>query len=693
MAGLKRGRAKRLVIDIGTSAIRVCELSRTKTGYQLTKYAQRDFVVDPELDEEGRNEALATTVRDLLKEMKIRQKRVILGVPGQSVFTRTRQLPPVPEHKVTQIVRYEIQQQIPFSLDQIALDYQVLNRTEAGGYEVLMAAIKVDVVEKHVEIINRVKRQIDTVDVYPLAAYNWLKHSGEFGEEGECVALVDIGAATTEIVIERDNQFRFTRSLNTAGNHITKAIAENFNMSIPEAEQLKRERGFAPTGDAARDGKGGEVIGKVLKRLVGEINRSFAFFRTQPGGGTVSRVVVTGGGACLRNIIPYMQRELGIEVRIAQPLAGLAIAPSAQEVNDHPEQAATVLGLALRTQEKAAIEIDLIPPRILELARVKQQTFYWALSIATLGLIMASIIPVNANKNEVVEQQIATLEKQLGQYDQALVVSPDPTIQSAYEIELAAEKATIDTLTTQFKQLNKKSQEREFWLDYMVQVAEARPPKDVWISLFETSRIGKKPPKGRRSEPQSSKFGEEKEDYLSVTTFGSIDPRLAKKASSGPVGKKGKKGKDGPNVRPPEVPNGITIYGYAEDDSTVTEYVERLKATGAFVEVYWDPRSTDYVDLSELESATIKSTGGAEVSSDAGGGDDDDEGGIQMGLPGFTPNVSGAGQTSGPTGVQVVTFELNLQFSGEPIDRWSPGAGGPGAAQPEPPKLMTIGSS
>ena len=118
----------------------------------------------------------------------------------------------MPEYKVTQIVRYEIQQQIPFALDQIALDYQVLDRTEAGGYEVMMAAIKVDVVEKHLEILRETKCRIDTVDVGPLAAYNWLKHTGEFGEQGDCVALLDLGASTTNIVIERDNRFRFTRS-------------------------------------------------------------------------------------------------------------------------------------------------------------------------------------------------------------------------------------------------------------------------------------------------------------------------------------------------------------------------------------------------------------------------------------------------------------------------------------------------
>ncbi|MEQ1868100.1 MAG: type IV pilus assembly protein PilM, partial [Micropepsaceae bacterium] len=284
MARLRRGRrSRRLVLDIGTSAIRLAELSSTKEGYQLSRYYQRELDIDPAMDDEDKAERRKEVLQQLLKDAKVRSRRAVVAVPGQSVFTRNRPLPPVPEYKVTQIVRYEIQQQIPFSLDQIALDYQVLGRTEAGGYDVMMAAIKVDVVEKQLDILRKVKRSIDVVDVAPIAAYNWLKNTGEFGDDGQCVALVDLGATTTDIVIQKDNQFRFTRSLHVGGNDVTSAIASGFNMSFAEAEKLKREKGFAPTGDVKRDGKGGEVIGRVLGRLVAEINRSFAYFRSQPG--------------------------------------------------------------------------------------------------------------------------------------------------------------------------------------------------------------------------------------------------------------------------------------------------------------------------------------------------------------------------------------------------------------------------
>lgn len=501
MATFPRARKKRLVLDIGTSAIRLCELTQAKSGYQLTRYLQREFNSDPALDDAAKKELRVKALRELLKESKVRTRKTIFGVPGQSVFTRTRALPPVPEYKVTQIVRYEIQQQIPFSLDQIAMDYQVLDRTTAGGYEVLMAAIKVDVVDKHLEVLDACKRTVDIVDVSPLAAYNWLKHTQEFGDQGECIAVIDLGASTTDIVIEREGQFRFTRPLNVGGNDITKALSAKFGMNFADAERAKRDRCAAPTGDPNRDGPQGEIVGDVLQRIVGEIMRSFAYFRSLPGGGQVNRVILCGGGACLRNIIPYLQRALGIEVRIVQPLAGLAIAPGAQQVNERPEQACIALGLALRCCEPATIEINLIPPRVLEAARRREQIFYWTLSLATLALIMASVIPVSANDNQLVVKKIDTIKQVISLYDRELGVmvrqgNVQPLQQSEKEKELDNEVNKVLYLQRRIDILDNARNNRRFWLDEMSLLNDSRPPTGgVWIYALETTVINSDPKK------------------------------------------------------------------------------------------------------------------------------------------------------------------------------------------------------
>lgn len=490
MAKIRRSRSRRLVLDIGSHTIRLCELTPGKTGYQLTKYLQREVLKDPALDEEQYRGQRVQALKAILAEAKIRTKRAVFAVPGRSVFTRTRALPPVPEHKVTQIVRYEIQQQIPFSLDQISLDYQVVDRTATGGYEVLMLAIKVDVVEKELEILREAKRSVSTVDVCPLAAYNWMKYVGWGGEADDCVALLDMGASTTDIIIEREGRFRFTRPLNFGGNDITAAISREFALNFSDSERLKRQRGFAPTGDPQRDGKGGEVIGRVLGRLATEINRSFAYFRSQPGGGMVTRVVITGGASCLRNMAPYLQRELNLPVFMAQPLGNLEIGPGAQSVRQSPHQACVVLGLALRCVQSVPIEINLIPPRIIESARRKEQAFYWALVLATLALIMASIIPVRANENKNVARLIKVLEHQVQLYDPELV--RNPTASSRFEGDMQKAKSDVMQRKTQVDQLDTAVKDRKFWLDALTKLNDARPlGAKIWFCSVQTVAIAR----------------------------------------------------------------------------------------------------------------------------------------------------------------------------------------------------------
>ncbi|HOJ34923.1 MAG TPA: type IV pilus assembly protein PilM [Candidatus Hydrogenedentes bacterium] len=726
MAKQKRARKKRLVLDIGSSAIRLCELTRTKTGLQLSRYFQRELVIDPSTDEPTRRAMRAEALRALLKEAKVRSRKVVMAVPGQSVFTRPRTLPPVPEFKLTQIVRYEIQQQIPFALDQIAMDFQVLDRTEGGGYYVLMTAIKVDIVERYLEIIRDVKRAIDTVDVCPLAAYNWLKYAGEFGDQGECVALIDLGAATTEIVIERENQFRWNRPLSLGGNDITRAISSEFGMSFEEAERTKREKGFAPTGDPNRDGKLGEVIGRVLSRLVGEINRSFSYYRSQPGGGPVSRVIITGGGACLKNIVPYLQRQLGVEVRIAQPLAGLAIGPGAQQVNEHPEQAAVVLGLALRCVEAAPIEVNLIPPRVREAARRKEQVFYWGLIAVAVALTFLTIIPSKANEHKRTLEKIEQLKSRLAEYDPRLLPMLNSKnvagLQSQYEKELADLQSRVTAQQNIVAELDNAIKDRVIWLEYLNVINEARPKeqgKSVWISCIESSVVGPGGAgaagpmgmMGGMGNPFAAGLGgmgaagpgamtEREQPQIASSGFPGITPLISGGASSqGPGGMGGMgdmmagmmggglptSGASKLNQKLPGIPagirpNGFLIRGYATDPETVLAFKQRLLESGKFVEngVYLDERSVNKVDISALDNADVSSgsqRGGAFGGGMAPGmmpgaagewGDEDGERRYRGGGGGVVPYSSGASNTGIQLtypGFYIVSFKMDLQFS------------------------------
>ena len=676
MANQKRTRGKRLVLDIGASAVRLCEFSATKQGLQLTRYDQKELPLDPSIGDEERKAARQQALKELLKENKVRTRKTVFGIPGQSVFSRNRALPPVPEHKVTSIVRYEIQQQIPFSLDQIALDYQVLSRTDSGGYEVLMTACKVDIVDRYLSLLKSAGCSPAVVDACPLASYNWLKYSGELGDQGECVAMVDIGAGTTDIVVERGGQFRFTRSLNIGGNDITSAIAKTFNTGFDEAERVKRERAFAPTGDPQKDGKGGEAVGQVLRRMTGEINRSLAYYRAQPGGAPVERVILTGGGAGLRNIVPFMKKELGVDVRIAQPLANLAVGAKAQAVNEQPERAVTALGLALRSIGDVTLDINLVPPRLLEYARSKEQTVYWALSLVTLGLIVASIIPVQAAQDQRIRENIDMLQDGLRNYASDLAQpGADPTATSEHERELEEVRSEIETLQSQVESLDSAYAERHFWLPYLSVINNARPDEGgVWFSALETTRIGDPPRPGAGRPGGMGGMGggggggdryryDDDDDYgfggfggmgmgmgmqpgqarIHSTGFPGLAPQFGMGGMGGGMGRPGGMGGMGPGQQqespPPPEPNGLVIQGYASDAETLLRFVERLENSGVFIEdgVHFNEAFANEVPISELDNAPVGAMGGMR------GG----MGGMRGGMGGMGGGMGGMGGGGG----------------------------------------------
>ncbi|MCA1901708.1 MAG: pilus assembly protein PilM [Candidatus Hydrogenedens sp.] len=673
----RRGK-KRVVLEIGTSAVRLCEFVKTKNGLQIVKYFEKPVPNDFRMNEEERRDVRKKAVSDLLKQAKIRSKKLIIAVPGQSVFVRVRSLPPVSERKVDQIVRYEIQQQIPFDLKQIAIDYQILDHPEGGGYEVLMVAIKTDVVDKFLSVLDGLKLQPEIVDVIPFASYSWLKYVGEIHAHSESVAIIDLGASTTNIVVERDGIFRNTRTLNLGGNDITQAIADTFNIPFEEAERIKCEKGFAPTGNPQIDGKGGEAIGRVLNRLVSEIQRSFSYFRSLPGGSQVMRVYLCGGSCALRNIVPYLQRALGIDVRIAQPLSGITIGPDAQSIVQHPERSCVVLGLALRNWESTALEINLIPPRILEMRRRKEQAIYWALSMVTLALIMASVIPVHAAQNKLVKQRIEELRRYVQMYDPE--VAQNPTITSPLKQKLAEAKTEIEVLKKKVDTLDRGVKTRRFWLDELSLVLSARPPRTdkdgLWFSSVETVLIqepqGGQMPAQMRNVPGMGVHQQTQQPQFNITGFPGIGAKGAVVGGFG-SGRGGIFGRGAEPVTPTPQPqgqqqqqplpraNGFRIAGLATSDIIIKNFVENLKKVNQTLpdgmvlsckNVIFSEASVQVTTWDSLYNAQTAFQGSSGISG---------PGGQQRGL-GMYSQQTGQTTAFSPTGQNLFTFVVTIQF-------------------------------
>lgn len=365
-----------IALDIGASSVKVGEFHATRgQELRLINFNYADLGLDPE-HEENRKALIVAALRNILREKHIRPGKVIFSVPGQSVFTRFVKLPPVDESKVVQIIQYEAQQNVPFPIEEVIWDYQLLGSTEGGGLEVVLLAIKSDIIEDLNKGIEDAGLDTEMVDVAPMALYNALRYNE--GDVEGCTLMMDIGARTTNLLFVEGNRM-FTRSIPIAGNAITQSIAAEFGISFQEAEQLKKEKGFVALGGAYEEppdpqqAQISKIIRHVMTRLHSEIARSINFYRTQQGGGAPGRALLSGGSSILPYSDRFFKEKLQIPVDYFNPFHNVTLDPSISrdELARCAHFFGEVVGLALRRMSECPIEVNLLPQTI----RARKQAY------------------------------------------------------------------------------------------------------------------------------------------------------------------------------------------------------------------------------------------------------------------------------------------------------------------------------
>ena len=372
-----------LALDIGASTVKVGEFQASKThGLRLTNFNYADLGIDPE-HEENRKALIVSTIRNVLREKNIRTRRVVFSVSGQSVFTRFVKLPPVDESKVVQIIQYEAQQNVPFPIDEVIWDYQLVGNTQQGELEVVLLAIKSDIIEELNEGVESAELRTETVDVAPMALYNSVRYNE--GDTEGCTMVIDIGARTTNLLFLEKNRV-FSRSIPIAGNAITQSVAAEFNIPFLEEEQLKRSKGFVALGGAyaepgdEQQARVSKIIRNVMTRLHAEVARSINFYRSQQGGSAPSRMLLSGGTSILPYTDRFFQEKIQIPIEYFNPFRNVDIDPSIsrEELARCAHFFGEVVGLGLRRLTKCPLEVNLLPRSIRARMLMEQKRPYLA---------------------------------------------------------------------------------------------------------------------------------------------------------------------------------------------------------------------------------------------------------------------------------------------------------------------------
>ena len=322
-------------LDIGSSSVKLVQLvPKGKDHWALVGYAIQDLSEEAveEIDPDLRPAVVGEAIKKAFKAAKISGRDVVTAVSGDAVIVRYIKLPFMKKEELKNVISYEAEQHIPLPIDQVVLDYHILGEIDEDNQkklEVLLVAAKDEMVDEHLKLLRAARLKPVVIDVDSFAMENaYLTNYGQ--PKGETVALVNIGAKTTTINVVEDGISHLTRDFSVAGNQFTKQIQTEMNLGFSQAEELKRQQGQVAienddiliTRMPDKDDRSiaiSEAVTPVLNKMLSEFRRSFDFYENSIKKRPISRVVLSGGGARLKNIEKFFADKLGVPTEIADP--------------------------------------------------------------------------------------------------------------------------------------------------------------------------------------------------------------------------------------------------------------------------------------------------------------------------------------------------------------------------------------
>lgn len=346
------GKKNLVGLDIGSSSIKAVELGRKGANLQLLNLGfeqlQTDTIVDGQIMELNN---VSNVIAHIFSQHQIRTSRVAAGVSGHSVIVKNIVLPQMSDEELQESFSWHAEEHIPFDIADVNLDYELTGKS-ADALHVLMAACKSDKIANVKQAIQLAGKQPVIIDVDTFALQNCYETNYE-PNQGEVVALLNIGAATMNINILNGARSIFARDASVGGSQYTSLLQKELGLSFEQAEGVKRGMAL-PEGIEPRPIH--PIIETVSDTLALEVKKTFDYFRAtaQEGDAVIQKILLAGGGSKLPGLADYLARRFEIPVEVFDPFRQIEVdgrkfdPDYMQEIV--PEMAVAV-GLALRGVE------------------------------------------------------------------------------------------------------------------------------------------------------------------------------------------------------------------------------------------------------------------------------------------------------------------------------------------------------
>ncbi len=410
-------------LDIGSHSIKLVALKMTPKGPFLTHAGIKQIPYGKEKEDLN---LISDSVKALFREVGLKPGKVSLTVSGSGVNISRITIPSMPKAELKEAVRWEVKDHLPFPIESAQTDIHILREfveENVKKLDLIAVICPNPLIERTLTIAERAGLKCHHLDSGPFALWNALLARDQADQE-EGVVLVDLGAEKTGVHFFKSGVLQFSREITPAGADITQAITEGLDsgeelsLLYEEAEKIKQEMGI-PLKDSSegRDGKSIPIsklsflVRPVTERLVSEIRRSLDYYRNQFNVDRIDRLLLTGGGAKLKNLVPHLHEELGIPVEAFNPLGTLPFDPKKIDSSFLDEMGLAFTG-AMGLAGPQRKRIELLPTREPFWSKAQmEKTVPVFSSLVLLIFFLATIWHLNGQATHLQKEQDAKREK------------------------------------------------------------------------------------------------------------------------------------------------------------------------------------------------------------------------------------------------------------------------------------------
>src|SRR2546430_278729 len=475
-------RKRILSLNLGSQSIELAEFRALPDGgLVLLGYHTRELFVDPA--DRMQYAAIAAALREMLDALQITNGEVNYAIAENLVFTRFVKLPSIDAEKIERIIAFEAQQNVPYPIDEVVWDYQVVGVGTGEQVEVVLVAIKGELLEEINAVVESAGLRTSIVDVATMALGNAFRYN--HADLSGCSLLVDIGARTTNLLFIEPHKI-FSRSIPVGGSSITAAIAKEFNEPFAAAEFRKKRDGFVSLGGAYAEPSDPEVarVSKLMRstmtRLHAEVMRSISHYRAQQQGNAPERGFLCGGTASTPYMREFFREKLQVPIEFFNPLRNVAVAQSApvNELTHSAHLLGELVGLALRSVSACPMELNLRPAIVVRRQELEKRRPFFVMAAAAVILALLGWGFYYTRAAQVARSGAAKIRK---------INAPMQAAEAKIH-QVRKHAATLDALASP---LASAINDRFFWVEIVEDLNARLPKEDIWITELVPLSAGK----------------------------------------------------------------------------------------------------------------------------------------------------------------------------------------------------------